>query len=137
MSSPTTQSKIINPLVLSFLHSPTLTSIHGHWKNRSLNQTNLCWQSNVSAYKLSRLLITFLPRSKCLLISQLQSPSAVILDHPPQINLTLFPLFPNLFPALIKGANYLHGNMQRSIISPNLIYQLLAQLIMPSLFSFN
>ena len=33
---------------------------------------------------LSRLVITFLPRSKCLLISWLQSPSAVILE-PPQI----------------------------------------------------
>ena len=34
--------------------------------------------------KLSRLVIAFLPRSKCLLISWLQSPSAVILE-PPQI----------------------------------------------------
>ena len=33
---------------------------------------------------LSRLVIAFLPRSKCLLISGLQSPNAVILD-PPQI----------------------------------------------------
>ena len=33
---------------------------------------------------LSRLVITFLPRSKCLLISWLQSPSAVILE-PPQM----------------------------------------------------
>ena len=31
---------------------------------------------------LSRLLIAFLPRSKCLLISWLQSPSAVILEPP-------------------------------------------------------
>ena len=31
---------------------------------------------------LSRLVIAFLPRSKCLLISWLQSPSAVILEHP-------------------------------------------------------
>ena len=31
---------------------------------------------------LSRLLIVFLPRSKCLLISWLQSPSAVILEPP-------------------------------------------------------
>ena len=31
-------------------------------------------------YMLSRLVITFLPRSKCLLISWLQSPSAVILE---------------------------------------------------------
>ena len=30
---------------------------------------------------LSRVVITFLPRSKCLLISWLQSPSAVILEH--------------------------------------------------------
>ena len=33
---------------------------------------------------LSRLVIAFLPRNKCLLISQLQTPSAVILE-PPQI----------------------------------------------------
>ena len=31
---------------------------------------------------LSRLAITFLPRSKCLLISWLQSPSSVVLEHP-------------------------------------------------------
>ena len=31
---------------------------------------------------LSRLVITFLPRSKCLLVSWLQSPSAVILEPP-------------------------------------------------------
>uniref|UniRef100_A0AC11CXH0 Uncharacterized protein n=1 Tax=Ovis aries TaxID=9940 RepID=A0AC11CXH0_SHEEP len=31
---------------------------------------------------LSRLVVTFLPRSKCLLISWLQSPSAVILEPP-------------------------------------------------------
>ena len=30
---------------------------------------------------LSGLVITFLPRSKCFLISRLQSPSAVILEH--------------------------------------------------------
>ena len=46
---------------------------------------------------LSRLVISFLPRSKCLLISWLQSPSAVILE-PPKESLTLFPLFPHLFP---------------------------------------
>ena len=45
---------------------------------------------------LSRLVITFLPRSKCLLISWLQSPSAVILE-PKKIKSALFPLFPHLF----------------------------------------
>ena len=38
---------------------------------------------------LSRLVITFLPRSKCLLISWLQSPSAVILE-PPKIKSDIF-----------------------------------------------
>ena len=38
-------------LVLSFLHSPTLTSIHDHWKNHSLDYMDLCWQSNVSAFQ--------------------------------------------------------------------------------------
>ena len=36
-SSPTPQFKSINSLALSFLHSPTLTSIHDHWKNQSLD----------------------------------------------------------------------------------------------------
>ena len=46
---------------------------------------------------LSRLVITFLPRSKRLLISWLQSTSAVIWE-PKKQSLTLFPLFPHLFP---------------------------------------
>ena len=37
VSSPTPQFKSINSLVLSFLHSPTLTSVHDHWKNHSLD----------------------------------------------------------------------------------------------------
>ena len=36
-SSPTPQFKSNNSSVLSFLHSPTLTSIHDHWKNHSLD----------------------------------------------------------------------------------------------------
>ena len=36
-SSPTPQFKSINSSVLSFLHSPTLTSIYDHWKNHSLD----------------------------------------------------------------------------------------------------
>ena len=45
---------------------------------------------------LSRLVIAFLPRSKRLLISWLQSPSAVILE-PRKNSLSLFSLFPHLF----------------------------------------
>ena len=36
-SSPTPQFKSINSLALSLLHSPTLTSIHDHWENHSLD----------------------------------------------------------------------------------------------------
>ena len=36
-SSPTPQFRSINSLALRFLHSPTLTSIHDHWKNLSLD----------------------------------------------------------------------------------------------------
>ena len=45
---------------------------------------------------LSRLVITFLPRSKRLLISWLQSPSAVILE-PPRIKSAAVSTFPHLF----------------------------------------
>ena len=45
---------------------------------------------------LSKFFIAFLPRSKCLLISWLQSPSAVIWE-PTKISLSLFPWFPHLF----------------------------------------
>ena len=37
-------------LVLSFLYSPILTSICDYWKNYSFDKTDLCWQSNVSAF---------------------------------------------------------------------------------------
>ena len=36
-SSQTPQFKSINSLALSFLYSPTLTSIHDYWKNHSLD----------------------------------------------------------------------------------------------------
>ena len=60
----------------------TLTPVHDYWKNYSFDYTDLCRQSDdVSAFNtLSRFVITFLPRSNCLLISWLQSPSTVILE---------------------------------------------------------
>ena len=48
--SPTPQLKSINSSAFSLLYGPALTSIHDHWKNHSLDQTDLCWQSNVSAF---------------------------------------------------------------------------------------
>ena len=45
---------------------------------------------------LSRLVIGFLPRSKCLLISWLQSPSAVILEPPKLRSLTVSIFSPSI-----------------------------------------
>ena len=41
-SSPTPQLKSINSLVLSFLYSSTLTSIHDYWKNHSFYPVCVC-----------------------------------------------------------------------------------------------
>ena len=49
-SSPTPQFKSINSSAFSFLHSTTLTSIHDHWKKHSLDQRDLCWESDVPAF---------------------------------------------------------------------------------------
>ena len=61
--------------MLSFLYGPSLISVHDYWENHSFDSTDLCQQSI-----LSRFVIAFLPRSQNLLISWLQSPSAVILE---------------------------------------------------------
>ena len=45
---------------------------------------------------LSRLVVTFLPRSKCLLISRLQSPSAVILEPPKIKSATVSTVSPSI-----------------------------------------
>ena len=55
--------------------------VHDYWKNHSFDYMDLCRQSDVSAFNmLSRLVIAFLPKSKCLLLSWQQSPSTVILE---------------------------------------------------------
>ena len=80
-SSPTPQFKSINSSALSFLHSPALTSIHDHWKTIALTKWNFVGKVMSLLFNmLSRLVLTFLARSKHLLISWLQSPSAVILE---------------------------------------------------------
>ena len=55
--------------MLTFLHSPALISTHDYWKNHSFVGRVMSLLFN----KLSRLVITFLPSSKRLLISWLQS----------------------------------------------------------------
>ena len=85
--SPTPQFKSINSSALSFVYSPTLTSVHDHWKNHSLTkQTCVDKVMSLLLNMLSRLVNldsifkTFFPRSKRLLNSWLQSPSAGILE---------------------------------------------------------
>ena len=71
----------INSSVLGFLYSPTLTSIHDYWKNHSFDYADFVGKVMSLLFNmLSRFVIAFLSRSKCLLISWLQSSSAVILE---------------------------------------------------------
>ena len=96
-SSPTPQFESINSLAHSFHYSPTLTSIHGYWKTIALTRwTFVIKVTSLLFHMLFRLVIAFLPRSECLLISWLQSPSAVILELQKN-SLSLFPLFPHLY----------------------------------------
>ena len=67
--------------MLSFLYGSTVTSIHDYWKTVALTrQTFVSKVMSLLFNMLSRLVIAFLPRSKHLLISWLQSPSSVILE---------------------------------------------------------
>ena len=97
--SNTKKFKSINFSALSFLYGPTFTSIHNYWKNNSL--TIWTFVSKVMSLlfnMLSRLVIAFLPRSKHLLISWLESPSAVTLK-PPQNKIShYFHYIPNYLP---------------------------------------
>ena len=80
-SSPTPQFKSINSSELSLLHSPTLTSVHDYWKTKALTRWTFVGKVlSVLFNMLSRLVIVFPSRNKRLLISWLQSPSAVILE---------------------------------------------------------
>ena len=53
-----------------------LTSVHDYWENHSFDYMDICWQSDT----VSRFVIAILPRNKHLLLSRLQSLSAVILE---------------------------------------------------------
>ena len=93
-SSPTPQFKSINFSGLSFLHSPTLTSMHDYWKTIALTRWTFVGKvTSLFFNMLSRLVITFLPRSKHLLISWLQSPSTVILEPKKIKSVHCFPIY--------------------------------------------
>ena len=78
-------SEDLSSTVLSFLYSSTLTSIHDSFPGKTIALTRQTFVGKVMSLlfnMLSRLVITFLPRSKRLSVSWLQSPSAVILEPP-------------------------------------------------------
>ena len=78
-SSSTPYFKSIDSSALSHLYDLTLTSIYDYWKKHSLiRRTFAVKVMSLLFNMLSRLVIAFLPRSKHLLISWLQSPFAVI-----------------------------------------------------------
>ena len=71
-SLPTPQFKSNNSSVLSFLYSPTLTSIHDYWKTIALTRWTFVGKVMSLLFNmLCRLVIAFLPRSKHLLFSWL------------------------------------------------------------------
>ena len=97
-SSPIPHLKSISSSALSFLYSPALTSIHDYCKTIALTRQTFVGKVMSLLFNMpSRLVIAFLPRSKCLLISWLQSPSAVILEPPPKIkSVTVSIVFPSI-----------------------------------------
>ena len=74
-----------------------LSSIYDYWKTTALiRQTFVCKAMSLLFNKLHRLVITFLPRNKHLLISWLQSPSAVILEPPKIKSVTFSTISPSI-----------------------------------------
>jgi len=78
-SSPAPQFESINSSMLSLLYGPALTSVQTTGKTIALSIWTFV--SKVMSLLFNTLfVIAFLPRSKHLLISWLQSPSAVIME---------------------------------------------------------
>ena len=96
-SSPTPQFKSINSWALSSLYSLTLTSIMTTGKTIALTKWTCVGRVTSLLFNmLSGLVIAFLPRSKRLLISWLQSPPAVILEPPKIKSVTVFIVSPSI-----------------------------------------
>ena len=97
-SSPTPQFKSINSTALSFLHRVQLS--HPYMTTgKTIAFTRRTFVGKVMSLlfnMLSRLVITFLPRSKRLLIPWLQSPSAVIWESPERKSDTVSTVSPSL-----------------------------------------
>ena len=101
-SAPTPQLKSISSLVLSFLYSPNSHPYMITGKIIALTRQTFAGKVMSLLFNmLSRLVITFLSRSKRLLISWVQSPSAVILEPPKMKSLTLFTVSPSIYHEVV------------------------------------
>ena len=88
----------MNSLALNLLYDPTLTSICDYWKNIPL--TIWTFVSKVMSLlfnTLSGFIIAFLPMSKHLLVSWLQSLSTVILEPKKMKSDTVYTFPPSIF----------------------------------------
>ena len=80
-------------LAFCLLYGPSLTSIHDHWEDHSLDYMDLCQQSNVSAFQHNCL---GLPQLSCKkqssldFMAEVTSPSAVILEPRKRKSVTTF-----------------------------------------------
>ena len=91
--------------MISLPYGPTLygpTPVHDYWKNYSYNYLDLCQQSDALLFNtLSTFVIAFLPRNKCLLISWLQSTSAMILEAKKIKSATISTVSPSICHAVM------------------------------------
>ena len=122
--------------MLSLLYGSTLTFMHDYWKNHSFHYADLCWQSDVSAFNtLSRFVIAFLPRNKCLLISRLQSPSMVILEPKKIKSVTVSIVFPSICHEFMRQVlRFL--NVEFSLLNVEFSLSLRQSLVTFSLYRF-
>ena len=92
-SSPAPQLESISSLMPNLLYDPTLNSYMTTGKTIALTrQTFVGKVMSLLFNMLFRLIIAFLPKGKCLLISWLQSPSGVIFGASQKCNLC-FPIY--------------------------------------------
>ena len=97
-STPAPHFEGINSSVLSLLYGPALTSVYDSWKNHSFDYRDLVGQvMSLFFNTLSRFVIAFLPRSKRLLISWLQSLSMVIWEPKKIKSVTASTFSPSIF----------------------------------------
>ena len=101
-SSPATPFKGINSLGFCLLYSPAITTVHDHSEDHSFDYMDLFHRVMPPLFNtLSRFVIAFLPRSNCLLISWLQSPSIVILEPKKRKSVTTSTFSPSICHAVM------------------------------------